>query len=393
MNKNNYLLPKLRFKEFTNNYIKIMLKDISTLKKIGNLSKKDVEENGKYNCILYGEIFTRYDSVLNKRHTLSKTNKKSTLISNSNCIVFPSSSTTLNDFFPCLSIKHEDIMLGQDINCFYVDMNYDSNYISYFFSKRKNKINIFKLTEGITINHLYGNDLKKVSLVISNDLLEQQKISKFLSLIDKQIELWERKLEFYLLFYNNLLQIVFNYSKLNQSNIKLKKFLILKKERVKNRDIEVATISNKLGLVSQKNYFKKELASSNISNYLVLKPNWFGFNPARINVGSIAMNNKKNDFCLSPMYSVFECLEHTRLIFHYFKSNIFLNLVKQRTSGTVRNSLSWEMLISIPFIEDESNFKLYEKRLDKTLLMIENVKTKLKLLKLKKTYFLNNLFV
>ena len=210
MSKLQFTLPFLRFKEFSDDYIFIKLDQISELQKNGSLSKTDIHNEGKFKCILYGELFTTYDSIIKSESILSKTNKMSKLLTNSNCIVFPSSSTTLVDFFPCSSIKTSGVMLGQDINCFFVNDNNSSDYLSYFFSKKSNKIKIFRLTEGSTINHLYGNYLKNFTMCISNNIKEQIKISKFFSLLDKHIELWERKLQLCLLkkkYYLNKLYI------------------------------------------------------------------------------------------------------------------------------------------------------------------------------------------
>ena len=147
----------------------------------------------------------------------------SKLLTNSNCIVFPSSSTTLVDFFPCSSIKTSGVMLGQDINCFFVNDNNSSDYLSYFFSKKSNKIKIFRLTEGSTINHLYGNYLKNFTMCISNNIKEQIKISKFFSLLDKHIELWERKLQLCLLKKKYYLNKLF-FSNTHLSFLRFKEF-------------------------------------------------------------------------------------------------------------------------------------------------------------------------
>ncbi len=108
--------------------------------------------------------------------------------------MFPGSSTSLNDFFPCCSIKKE-VFAGSDLNIFELNINEDSLYYSYCFSKPYHLKNIFRLTEGSTINHLYGKYIAEYKLIVPVQLIEQEEISSFFNLLDKQISLLENKLK------------------------------------------------------------------------------------------------------------------------------------------------------------------------------------------------------
>ena len=89
-------------------------------------------------------------------------------------------------------------------------------------------------------------------------------------------------------------------------------------------------------------YFNKQVFSKNISNYIVVEPYDFAYNPARINIGSIGMNNFGFTGCVSPVYVVVR----TEPNYHYFldffvKTKRFSEEVKTRSSGSVRQSLSY----------------------------------------------------
>lgn len=52
---------------------------------------------------------------------------------------------------------------------------------------------VWRLSEGTSVNHLYGEYISNIKIFLPT-LDEQQKIAKFLSLLDKQIELYVSKL-------------------------------------------------------------------------------------------------------------------------------------------------------------------------------------------------------
>ena len=189
--KNTYI-PKLRFKEFGEKYKLVSLKDISNHKKGQGFSKKDILADGKYKIILYGDLFTKYKSIITDVNEF--TNKKGKILSKLNSLLFPSSSTSLNDFFPSSSIKIKNVILGSDINIFEINSENNSDYFAFLFSNKNHLKKIQALTEGSTINHLYGKHLEEYKIIIPY-LKEQDKIAKFFSLLDQQISLLENKLQ------------------------------------------------------------------------------------------------------------------------------------------------------------------------------------------------------
>jgi type I restriction enzyme S subunit len=101
-------------------------------------------------------------------------------------------------------------------------------------------------------------------------------------------------------------------------------------------------------LVLSDEYFTKKVYSKSIDNYYVVKKHWFAYNPSRINIGSIGLN-KFDIGAVSPVYVVFSVKKY----FHFFIENILQlentkNAIIQRCSGTVRQSLNFEGLSSIP---------------------------------------------
>ena len=125
-------------------------------------------------------------------------------------------------------------------------------------------------------------------------------------------------------------------------------------ERVKNNnEILVWSVSNKNGFIDPDTQFSKRVASEDTSNYKVVRKNYFAYNPARINVGSIALNQSENIGCVSPMYVVFSIDEtklDTNYLFSLIKHDTFHDEILRLAQGAVRSQLKFNdlRLIQIP---------------------------------------------
>jgi type I restriction enzyme S subunit len=89
---------------------------------------------------------------------------------------------------------------------------------------------------------------------------------------------------------------------------------------------------------------KERTIGADIGRYLVVRKNWFAYNPMRLNIGSIARWSGDNDVLVSPDYVVFRCkiangdspgidpdyLDHLR------RSGIWEKFVTAAGNGSVR---------------------------------------------------------
>jgi type I restriction enzyme S subunit len=81
-------------------------------------------------------------------------------------------------------------------------------------------------------------------------------------------------------------------------------------------------ISNSDGFLPSEEMFAKSRASQDISNYKVVSPNDFAYNPSRINVGSIARQSHPTAVLVSPMYIAFSLSKSLDVrYFEYFLSS------------------------------------------------------------------------
>ncbi|GAX88012.1 type I restriction enzyme M protein [Lebetimonas natsushimae] len=147
-----------------------------------------------------------------------------------------------------------------------------------------------------------------------------------------------------------------------------------------DKKFKILGVNNKVGLFDNEIKLGREINQ----DYKIVRFNYFAFNPYRINVGSIGLKTKENKYrYISPAYIVFRIKNKRKLLPEYlfllFKTNIFLNVIRNNTKGSVRQILSYDILenLKIPIPDIDIQKKLIFKYF--------NIKERLK--KLKEEYF------
>ena len=194
--------PKLRFKEFNDEWISQKLFQLVEFSKGNILAKADLDETGSYPCILYGQLYTKYNEVI--REIYSKTNRNENNIpkSKKGDVLIPSSGETPIDISTSSCIQIDNVLLGGDINILR-PISCDGRFLSYLINNNK-KTEIAKVAQGHSVVHLYNDNLKQVSINIPS-IQEQKRISDTLELLDKKIELQSKKIEDLKLFKKGLI--------------------------------------------------------------------------------------------------------------------------------------------------------------------------------------------
>lgn len=258
------------------------------------------------------------------------------------------------------------------------------NFLYYWYNKVGDLYGV-KYTQGTKQQNFNIELLKKLSITLPSNLEEQEKIANFLSLIDKKIELLEKTLVLYQRYKTYFLDTLIN--KNNSPLEKMSNIIRITSSKNKNNEnLLVLSINNKLGFISQNDQFDNhKVASEDTSNYKIVEKDDFAYNPARINVGSIARLRNYNKGIVSPMYIVFK-IDKDKVNLNYFENYIDsydfrLNVLK-RLEGSVRLVLSAEALknimIPLPNLNEQEkigNFLEYNnKRIQLTNKKLEELK-------------------
>jgi type I restriction enzyme S subunit len=115
----------------------------------------------------------------------------------------------------------------------------------------------------------------------------------------------------------------------------------------------VYSVSNTLGLVKAEDFRNNTIHSEDTSNYTVVRPGVFAYNPARLNIGSLAFLQNETPGLVSPMYVVFSVNENIVLkeyLNYFLKTSYCLKKINSLTEEGARFRFDFERwdLIDIP---------------------------------------------
>ena len=237
--------------------------------------------------------------------------------------------------------------------------------------------------------------LNKVKLNFPN-LKEQEKIGRFLTLLDKRIATQNKVIEDLKKLKSAIIEI--EYTPNTKTISPIGDVIEQISKRNKNNAIQnVLSVSNRQGFIKQSDQFEnRNVASEDTSNYKIVEQNDFAFNPARINVGSIARLTTFEKGIVSPMYICFRTQENVapEYIDFFFESKHFYCEIQKRLEGSVRQCLSFEGLCNIPL--SLPSFEM-QQLIGKRLFTLEQkIKTETDLLELlnkQKQYLLRQMFI
>ena len=200
------MFPKLRFKEFDDDWSPYVLKDFVSFRKGKGISKADISENGINECIRYGELYTTYGQVIDHIHSKTNVSKSECILSKAGDVIIPASGETQIDIATASCVLHDDIILSGDLNILSHEEN--GSWLAYYLSSAK-KLEIAQLAQGNSVVHLYSSQLKDLK-INKPSKEEQTKIASFLSNVDEKISQLTQKLELLSQYKQGMMQKLFS---------------------------------------------------------------------------------------------------------------------------------------------------------------------------------------
>ena len=232
--------------------------------------------------------------------------------------------------------------------------------------------------------------------IYTTSIEEESKIAKLLSLLDERIATQNKIIEDLKKLKSAIIEI--EYTPNTKTTSHIGNVIEQISKRNKNNAIQnVLSVSNRQGFIKQSDQFEnRNVASEDTSNYKIVEKNDFAFNPARINVGSIARLTTFEKGIVSPMYICFRTQENVapEYIDFFFESKHFYCEIQKRLEGSVRQCLSFEGLCNIPFSLPSLEM---QQRIGKRLFILgQKIKTETDLLELlnkQKQHLLRQMFI
>ena len=264
-----------------------------------------------------------------------------------------------------------------------------------FLSETLERLNYAVYNTGTTMPKLNQEVCRNINLKIPATK-EQNKIGNLLSLLNERIATQNKIIEDLKKLKSAIIEI--EYTPNTKTTSHIGNVIEQISKRNKNNAIQnVLSVSNRQGFIKQSDQFEnRNVASEDTSNYKIVEKNDFAFNPARINVGSIARLTTFEKGIVSPMYICFRTQENVapEYIDFFFESKHFYYEIQKRLEGSVRQCLSFEGLCNIPFSLPSLEM---QQRIGKRLFTLgQKIKTETDLLELlnkQKQYLLRQMFI
>ena len=137
-------------------------------------------------------------------------------------------------------------------------------------------------------------------------------------------------------------------------------------------DLEPFAITNNQGFIAQSEAHDDFGYMKDVDRkmYIVVKPNSFAYNPARINVGSLGYYEGEENVIVSSLYEVFQTAEYVddKFLKHWFKTKAFQDWIERLQEGSVRLYFYYdklcECIMSMPSVEEQRKIGAYLDKID-----------------------------
>ncbi|HGL5447552.1 TPA: restriction endonuclease subunit S [Staphylococcus aureus] len=392
-------VPELRFPGFEGEWEEKQLGDLTdrVIRKNKNLeSKKPLTISGQLGLIDQTEYFSKSVSSKNlENYTLIKNGEFAYNKSYSNGYPLGAikrltryDSGVLSSLYICFSIKSE---MSKD----FMEAYFDSTHW-------------YREVSGIAVEGARNHGLLNVSvndfftiLIKYPSLEEQQKIGKFFSKLDRQIELEEQKLELLQQQKKGYMQKIFSQELRfkdengedypDWENSKIEKYLKERNERSDKGQMLSVTINSGISELD-----RKDNSSKDKSNYKVVRKNDIAYNSMRMWQGASGKSNYNG--IVSPAYTVLYPTQNTSSLFigYKFKTHRMIHKFKINSQGLTSDTwnLKYKQLkninIDIPVLEEQEKIGDFFKKMD---ILISKQKMKIEILEKEKQSFLQKMFL
>ncbi len=355
-------VPKLRFKEFNDEWQPINLADIFQYFSTNSLPREQLSESGILKNLHYGDIHRKYNSIVNENKEITSYVKdinyvnKYELLKN-NDLIFADASEDYEGIGKAVEVVNVNnntvsglhTILARDNSNVFAPM-----FKGYYFNSPIVHNQIRVLANGFKVYGISKEAINKLNIKIPS-INEQSKIANTLYLLDKKIELQSKKIEALKLFKKGLINHIIKNIEIEK--IPLKNILVEQNNKTsKNNEYEILSSTSK-GIYLQKDYFNKQAASDNNAGYKILKKNQLVLSPQNLWMGNINVNTEYNIGIVSPSYKIFNISNNINIdFFNYWikspKALFEYKISSEQGASIVRRNLNmdlfYEIIVDVP---------------------------------------------
>ena len=185
-------IPSIRFRGFDDAWEQRKLGGLVQFSKGTGYSKADLKEKGTP-IILYGRLYTKYETVISDVDTYADA-RDGSVYSRGGEVIVPASGETAEDISVASVVEKSGILLGGDLNIITPPADLDPAFLAISISNGKPHDDMAKMAQGKSVVHLHNADLEKIDFMYPC-YTEQMQISTYFKNLDHLITLHQRELE------------------------------------------------------------------------------------------------------------------------------------------------------------------------------------------------------
>ena len=387
------LVPKLRFKEFKNEWNEITLKKLLSFKNGINGDKDSYGYGIKYISVgdILNNTYITYDKIKGLIDINDKTLKENSVEYGD--MVFQRSSETFNDIGQAnvyldkkqIATFGGFVIRGKKIG------NYNPLFFNYLLKSPCNRKKVIVKGAGAQHYNISQEELEKIKVNFTVEK-EQVKIANLFYSLDKKIELQQRKIEALKIYKTGVCQKLFQSIKDDKTTFKMQISKFLKERKIyseKGLEYPHVTLS-KDGILDKSDRYNRDfLVMSNNKEYKITLLNDLCYNPANLKFGVICIN-EYGSAIFSPIYVTLEInpnIMDVSFCKYYFTRINFINKVRKYEQGTVyeRMSVNVEDFLKhtdvFPCLENQRKIAKILSNLDRKINLQKNTLNNLNILK------------
>ena len=188
------LFPSGYSRQETSSWEQRKLGELCTFSKGHGYSKADIRDAGTP-LILYGRLYTQYESRIEEVDTFA-VEQDGSILSRGNEVIVPASGETAEDIAVASSVRRSGIILGGDLNVVTPTSKLDPDYTALAITYSKAHDDLAKRAQGKSVVHVHGNDIAEVEVSYPSES-EQKRISSVVLHLDNLITLHQRECQYH----------------------------------------------------------------------------------------------------------------------------------------------------------------------------------------------------
>ena len=301
--------PEIRFEGFTDPWEQCKLGELCTFSKGHGYSKADIRDAGTP-LILYGRLYTQYESRIEEVDTFTVEQDGSTL-SRGKEVIVPASGETAEDIAVASSVRRSGIILGGDLNVVTPTGKLDPDYTALAITYSKAHDDLAKRAQGKSVVHVHGNDIAEVEISYPSES-EQKRISSVVLNLDSLITLHQRKYDKLCTVKKSMLDKMFPKPGETEPEIRFEGFTDPWEQRKLGRlffesnerssSMEILSVSVARGIYPASESDRDTNPGASLANYKVVHKGDVVYNSMRMWQGAVGSSDY--DGIVSPAYVV-----------------------------------------------------------------------------------------